>query len=51
VIKLSYKENRQMKVVKIHRGIRDIVIALNLLVKRSPQIELDEFMQAVIGRK
>jgi len=45
---LTYEENDEEKRVIIPRGIREIISALNLIAKRAPNLELDDFMKTVI---
>jgi len=45
---LTYNENNKEKRVIIPRGIREIISALNLIAKRAPNLELDDFMKTVI---
>lgn len=51
VIVLTYLEEREQKQLKIPRGITDIIAAINLIVKKAPQVELDEFLSSVVTRK
>lgn len=48
MIALTYNENGIEKSVFIPRGIREIISALNLIAKHSPNLQLDDFMKSVI---
>lgn len=48
-IKLTFEQNGENKIIKINRGINNIIIALNMLAGKAPQVELDEFMQTIIS--
>lgn len=50
VISLTYEENGADKQIIIPRGIREIISALNLIAKRAPNLELDDFMKTVITK-
>lgn len=45
---LTYEENGVDKQIIIPRGIQEIISALNLIAKRAPNLELDDFMKTVI---
>ena len=45
---LYYNDNNKEKQIIIPRGIREIIPALNLIAKKAPNLELDDFMKTVI---
>jgi hypothetical protein len=47
-IVLTYEENGIDKRIIVPRGIREIILALNLIAERAPNLELDDFMKTVI---
>jgi len=51
MIIITYKENGEFVKKKIPRGITDIIPAINLIVKKAPQVELDEFLSSVVTQK
>ena len=49
-ISLTYEENGGDKQITIPRGIQDKITAFNMIVERSPNLQLDDFMKTVVTK-